>query len=221
MKDAALTERVGPRYRPEAMRAAQALTMRAVHRLGERLVPGMRESAARALADTVLRELGYERRWHPNIVRFGENTCRMWKEPSVGDPVLGDNDIAFVDLGAVFDGCEGDAGATFVVGDDDEMHACAAAARELWDLVAAVWREQRVSGRALYRFAEQEATRRGWVFNHAVKGHRISDFPHAVFKAPDLGAIGHPPGEALWILEIQIAHPSRPFGAFHEDMLLG
>jgi hypothetical protein len=59
----------------------------------------------------------------------------------------------------------------------------------------------------------------GWVFNHEVKGHRVGDFPHAIYKAPELGAIGHEPGDALWILEIQIRHPERPIGAFHEDLL--
>ena len=61
----------------------------------------------------------------------------------------------------------------------------------------------------------------GWVFNHHVKGHRVGDFPHAVHKPPALGAIGHVPAGDLWILEIQIRHPSRPFGAFHEDLLSG
>jgi len=27
------------------------------------------------------------------------------------------------------------------------------------------------------------------------------------------------PSSGLWILEIQIAHPSEPFGAFYEDLL--
>jgi Xaa-Pro aminopeptidase len=214
-----LTEKTGTAYRREALIVAQSKTWQAVHEIGRRVRPGLRESEAKAIANDVLVELGYDRRWHPNIVRVGANTRLMWKEVSPEDPVLGEHDLFFVDLGAVWDGHEGDAGTTFVVGDDALMHACAAACRELWTRVAAAWRELRPSGRELYAFAKQEATAMGWVFNHHVKGHRVSDFPHAIHKTPELGAIGHVPADALWILEIQIRHPERAIGAFHEDLL--
>ncbi|WP_168209788.1 hypothetical protein [Chromobacterium paludis] len=35
----------------------------------------------------------------------------------------------------------------------------------------------------------------------------LADFPHT-------------PRESLWVLEIHIHHPSKPYGAFFEDMLL-
>lgn len=215
-----LTEKTGAAYRREALIAAQARTWLAVNEIGRRVRPGTRESDAKAIAHQVLVELGHERRWHPNIVRVGANTRLMWKEPSPEDAVLGEDDLFFVDLGPVFDGHEGDAGATFVVGEDAEMQACADACRALWQRVAEVWREHRPSGRKLYAFAKQEAEAMGWVFNHHVKGHRVGDFPHAIHGTPSLGAISHTPGEGLWVLEIQIRHPSRPFGAFHEDLLV-
>lgn len=212
-------ERTGAAYRREALLHAQAKTWEAVNAIGRRVAPGMRESEAKALAGDVLAELGYERRWHPNIVRFGPNTRLTWKRPSPVDAVLGERDLFFVDLGAVWNGHEGDAGTTFVVGDDPTMHACAVDCRTLWDRVASAWRELRPTGRELYAFAKREATAMGWVLNHEVKGHRVGDFPHAIHKAPDLGSIGHEPGDALWILEIQIRHPEREIGAFHEDLL--
>lgn len=212
-------ERTGAAYRREALLHAQAKTWEAVNAIGRRVAPGMRESEAKALAGDVLAELGYERRWHPNIVRVGSNTRLTWKQPSPVDAVLGERDLFFVDLGAVWNGHEGDAGTTFVVGDDPTMHACAADCRTLWDRVASAWRELRPTGRELYAFAKREATAMGWVLNHEVKGHRVGDFPHAIHKAPDLGSIGHEPGDALWILEIQIRHPEREIGAFHEDLL--
>jgi Xaa-Pro aminopeptidase len=215
------TEKTGAAYRREALIAAQAKTWQAVHAIGQRVRPGTRESEARAIAHEVLVELGHDRRWHPNLVRIGANTRLMWKEPSPQDAVLGEHDLFFVDLGPVFGGHEGDAGTTFVVGDDPDMQACAAAARALWDRVAAVWRELRPSGRALYTFARQEAEAMGWVFNHHVRGHRVGDYPHAIHQTPALGSLEHEPGEGLWVLEIQIRHPSKPFGAFHEDLLAG
>lgn len=215
------TEKTGAAYRREALVAAQAKTWQAVDAIGRRVRPGIRESEAKAIAHEVLVELGHDRRWHPNIVRIGANTRLIWKEPSPDDAVLGEHDLFFVDLGPVFDGHEGDAGTTFVVGDDADMHACAAACRDLWDRVAAVWRELRPTGRELYAFAKREALAMGWEFHHDVKGHRVGDFPHAIHQTPTLGSIGHAPGEGLWILEIQIRHPTRAFGAFHEDLLAG
>ena len=216
-----LTEKTGAAYRREALVAAQAKTWQAVDAIGRRVRPGIRESEAKAIAHEVLVELGHDRRWHPNIVRIGANTRLIWKEPSPDDAVLGEHDLFFVGLGPVFDGHEGDAGTTFVVGDDADMHACAAACRDLWGRVAAVWRELQPTGRELYAFAKREALAMGWEFHHDVKGHRVGDFPHAIHQTPTLGSIGHVPGEGLWILEIQIRHPSKPFGAFHEDLLAG
>ncbi len=60
----------------------------------------------------------------------------------------------------------------------------------------------------------------GWKLNWAVKGHRVSDFPHAIYRAGALGDFEGCPATGLWILEIQIAHPTRPIGAFYEDLLV-
>lgn len=59
----------------------------------------------------------------------------------------------------------------------------------------------------------------GWQLNLDIKGHRVSDFPHAIHRGGDLGDFEHYPNAGLWILEIQIAHPSKPYGAFYEDLL--
>ncbi len=76
-----------------------------------------------------------------------------------------------------------------------------------------------LSGQALYALAGERAASMGWRLNHAIKGHRVSDFPHALHKGGDLGALETRPAAGLWILEIQLAHPSEPFGAFYEDLL--
>ena len=59
-----------------------------------------------------------------------------------------------------------------------------------------------------------------WVLNLDIKGHRVSDFPHAIYKGGKLGDLADTPNGGLWILEIQIAHPTRAFGAFYEDLLV-
>jgi Xaa-Pro aminopeptidase len=41
---------------------------------------------------------------HPILVRFGENTLKVFKQPSEGDARHKDDDIFFLDLGVVWDG---------------------------------------------------------------------------------------------------------------------
>ncbi|MBN3758356.1 aminopeptidase P family protein [Paraburkholderia sp. Tr-20389] len=213
-------EAVGAHFSLEAMQHARTMTWKAVDAIAEQVRPGMAESQANALALRILKDLGMDRIWHPVLVRFGENTLRTFKQRSNGDPVLAGNDIFFIDLGAVWDKHEGDAGATFVCGDDPDMHACAEAARTIYEEVEQHWRATGCAGIALYDYAAQRADAHGVRLNVDIKGHRVSDFPHAIYKAGDLGDFDAAPAAGVWILEIQIAHPTRPFGAFYEDLLI-
>ncbi|QNK03712.1 aminopeptidase P family protein [Dyella telluris] len=200
------------------MQHAREMSWAALHGIRERMRPGITEQEARIEAADVFRQLGMERLWHPVIIRIGPNTTKTYRERS--EPVrLGDNDIYFIDLGLVFNGHEGDVGDTFVVGHAPEMQACADAARDLFRATAEAWRSRGLTGEALYAFAEQQAEAMGWRLNHEIKGHRVSDFPHSVHKAGDLGEYGERPSSGLWILEIQISHPTEPYGAFYEDLL--
>jgi methionine aminopeptidase len=212
-------EAVGQAFSPGAMIEARDLTFEAVRRIAGRIQAGMTEGQAHRLAQDVLEAMGMERLWHRNVIRFGAGTLETFAGAFQPDYVLEPDDIFYVDLGVVWNGHEGDAGDTFVVGEDAEMHACAEAARTLWREVAGLWREGGLSGSALYAEAEARAAAMGWPLNHAVKGHRVSDFPHAIYKAGALGGLDKPPTTGLWVLEIQIAHPTRPFGAFYEDLL--
>lgn len=212
-------EAVGNCFDPQHMLHARERSWAALHGIRERMRPGISEDEAKAEAAEVFRALGMERLWHPVIIRIGPNTTKTYRERS--EPVrLGENDIYFIDLGLVFEGHEGDVGDTFVVGHSPERQACAEAARELFRLTADGWRQQDLSGEALYAFAERQAHAMGWRLNHEIKGHRVSDFPHAVHKAGDLGEYDGQPASGLWILEIQIAHPTEQYGAFYEDLLI-
>ncbi len=212
---------VGDNFNLQKMLLARDKTFDAVNCIADKVTVGMAEVDARAMAMDVLRDMGMDRIWHPALVRFGANTLKKFNEASEGNPILQANDIFFVDLGVVWDGHEGDAGATFVVGDDADMRACADACKLIYDEVEAHWRKTRCSGKALYAFAEKVASTHGWRLNVEIRGHRVSDFPHAIYKAGDLGDLDEVPEVGLWILEIQIAHLSKPYGAFYEDLLVG
>lgn len=213
-------EAVGARFDLPAMLHARERSLEAVARAAAAVRPGMTEAAASALVHDTLVDMGMDRHWHPVIVRFGEATLKKFNEASDPNRVLGERDIFLLDIGPVWAGHEGDAGDTFVVGDDLDMRACAQAARTLWHDVAARWRKDGLSGSALYAYASERAQAMGWRLNHEIKGHRVSDFPHAIYKAGKLGDFDQRPSTGLWILEIQIAHPTRPFGAFYEDLLV-
>ncbi len=213
-------EAVGQAFSLPMMVEARDLTFEAVRRIGEAIGPGVTEGEAHEEAQRILEAMGMERLWHKTVIRFGEGTIETFHAPIEPDRVLRANDIFFVDLGVVWNGHEGDAGDTFAVGEDAEMHACAEAARTLWHDVAGCWRRDGLSGEALYHYALERAEAAGWRLNWEVKGHRVSDFPHAIYKAGALGDLDACPTTGLWILEIQISHPTRPFGAFYEDLLV-
>ncbi|QGZ58130.1 M24 family metallopeptidase [Paraburkholderia acidiphila] len=212
-------EAVGEKFSADAMEHARVMTWKAIEQIAAAVRPGMRESEATAQSKAILEALGMDRIWHPVLIRFGENTLRIFKERSEGDPVLGADDIFFIDLGVVWNQHEGDAGATFVTGGDLEMRRCARDVKIIYDEVAIHWRSTGCSGKALYDFAAERASAYGWRLNVDIKGHRVSDFPHAIYRAGDLGDFETVPAAGLWILEIQIAHPTRAFGAFYEDLL--
>ncbi|HEY2710229.1 MAG TPA: M24 family metallopeptidase [Caulobacteraceae bacterium] len=214
-------EGVGAAFSLPAMVKARDLTFEAVRRIGAAVHAGMNEAQAQAAASDILAAMGMERLWHKNVIRFGPGTIDTFFAPVEPERTLGADDIFFVDLGVVWDGHEGDAGDTFTVGSDPEMAACAEAARTLWREVAAAWRDAGLSGESLYGFARDRAEAMGWRLNWEVKGHRVSDFPHAIYKAGALGDLDDCPTTGLWILEIQLAHPTRKFGAFYEDLLIG
>lgn len=220
MTAASPKEAVGQHYNLASMKHAQQMTWQAIEQVAAQIKPGLHESEATAIAKQVLADLGMQRIWHPVLIRFGANTLKTFKQRSEGDPVLGEDDIYFIDMGAVWDGHEGDAGATFTTGSDADMQACAAAAKTLFDKVNALWKDSGVSGQALYDYARAQAEEMGWVLNLDIKGHRVSDFPHAIYRAGDLGDFADQPNPGLWILEIQLAHPSKPYGAFYEDLLV-
>jgi gamma-glutamylcyclotransferase (GGCT)/AIG2-like uncharacterized protein YtfP len=214
------TEATGAKFSLQSMQHARTLSQRAVRQIASGMRPGITHAQAHDLAMATLHKLEMERNWHPIVIRFGQDTLKTFREQSDPASVLGAQDIYFIDIGPVWEGHEGDAGDTFVTGDDPQMHACAEAARTLWHDVAARWRADRLSGEALYAYAAERAEAMGWRLNLDIKGHRVCDFPHAIYQAGRLGDFGLCPGTGIWILEIQIAHPTRPFGAFYEDLLM-
>jgi Xaa-Pro aminopeptidase len=180
----------------------------------------MTEREARKIALSTLSSMGLRRGWHPTLVRFGENTTKDFLDRSNLDIALGENDIYFVDIGPIFGDTEGDAGDTFVVGDNPQHHRIKRDVREIWNLARADWFEHGLTGQDLYHAAERYSAERDWKLNFELTGHRLSDYPHVAHYGGSMADVDIVPSPDLWVLEIHIAHPDGTFGAFNEDTLL-
>ncbi len=164
---------------------------------------------------------GADAAWLARIkIRFGSNTLKTFNEPSAPGLVLQENDIYFIDIGPVWQKWEGDAGATFAVGTDPDMARAVRDVRGVFERVREKWLAERLTGLALYEYASQVAVELGWRLNLETSGHRLADFPHAALHDGALAEVPFAPSSGLWVLEIQIRHPERAFGAFYEDLLL-
>jgi len=213
-------EKVGPRYSLDGMLAAREQSVRALASIASQLRVGMTTTEAIDMANRQLQAMGASHTWHPTYIRFGEDTVRT---PRQGiDPLrrLRATDIAVVDLGPVWDGYEGDYGDTFVFGEHPLHQACVKALHEVFDETREAWRGG-LTGRGLYDFAERSAATKGWRLERNLAGHRIADFPHALFGQEKLAELEIVPSEMVWVLEIQLCHPTEAVGAFFEDILIG
>jgi methionyl aminopeptidase len=213
-------EATGEKFSVDALLDMRSRTRKALHAIAERIQPGMAEEDAAAMARDLLGTMDMRKGWHRVIVRFGPNTTKDFMAPSEPGVQLGSDDIYFLDIGPNYKGIEGDAGETFVFGDNPGHHQAKRDVRELWDQVRDAWLHQGLTGRALYEYATEVTEARGWKLNLDLSGHRLSDFPHeAIYEGP-LADVDFRPKPNLWVLEMAIVHPDGSFGAFYEDLLL-
>jgi Xaa-Pro aminopeptidase len=213
-------ETVGATFDPTLLQAARNKTLKVIEEAARRVRPGMTEDEAKRVIWDTQTALGGPKAWHPPQIRFGENTVLAFGQKGAANPALGENDIFFFDIGPIFDGHEGDVGRAFAVGDDPEMRRCCRDVELIWREVRDHWNANGVTGGELYRFAQERAGERGWLLClQKANGHRIADFPHAARGRGSVEGFESRPAPNRWILEIQIRHPTRPFGAFHEDLL--
>ena len=213
-------EGTGPAFTVTGFLDMRSRTRSAVHAIAEQITPGMSEEQAKELARETLKDMDMRRGWHHIIVRCGPNTTKDFMEKSEPGVVLGDNDIFFVDIGPIYGDTEGDAGDTFVFGDDPDHLRAKKEVRQIWEEVREKWFTDGATGEELYDFATEVAAGYGWRLNMDLSGHRLSDFPHSAHYDGPLAEVAFRPNPNLWVLEIAIAHPERKFGAFYEDLLL-
>ncbi len=198
----------------------RARTRRAVQMIARQVTVGLSEEEAKEIARATLLELEMRRGWHHIIVRCGSNTIKDFTERSKRGVVLRENDIFFIDIGPIYGNFEGDAGDTFVLGNDPLHLKAQRDVRQIWDIVRDKWFTERITGVELYDFARVTTEKFGWTLNMGLSGHRLSDYPHSAHYVGSLADIPFTPCPNLWVLEIAITNQEKTFGAFYEDLLL-
>lgn len=213
-------EAVGENFNPMEFENTRIKSWLLLEELSTLIKPGLTEDDAHTIAKKLFSDFESERNWHPTKIRFSQNTLKAFREPSEVGVILKEDDIFFLDLGPVFNGYEGDVGKTFQVGTDPEKAKIIAASEELFEITKNEWEKKHKKGHELYEFANTIADKMGYhlIFEGA-SGHRISEFPHAVYFKGKLKDFDSVPEPQRWILEIHLHHKQYPYGAFFEDVL--
>ncbi len=213
-------ETVGSHFKLDELQEARNKTLQVILEASKAIKEGHTEADAKKIISDIQTQMGALKSWHPPQIRFGKNTLLPFGVLGDESVVLQPNDIFFFDIGPIFNGHEGDVGRAFVIGSDPEMKKCCQDVEAIWFEVRDRWFEQKCTGKELYEFAQNAAVKKGWELSlKKANGHRISDFPHAAKQRGSIEGFDQHPQANRWILEIQIKHPTRSFGAFYEDLL--
>ncbi len=196
-------------------------TWQAVNDIASFIVPGMSEIEAIKKANQLFASRGVKKFWHKTHIRFGESTVKSFLDPYAENVVLKQDDIFYVDVGPIWDGIEGDCGKTFVVGSDPEKIKISKDVEILFNKVKEFWLTEKPEGVALLKYAQIQTLEMGYLLHPSyVKGHRLSEFPHAIYSKNSLYDFQATPSPARWVLEFQICNPEMSYGAFYEDLLI-
>lgn len=212
-------EQNGDKYSLEKQLIAQKLAWSILKKVDEQVQIGMSEQDINSI---VKNEFDYHKinlKWHETKVRIGPNTICSFSEKSSPDVFINKSDIYFIDLGPVINEHEADVGQTFYRGSDNIFVKACADVKEIFTRTANKWKDENIAGEKLYLFAKKLSQNMGWLLVEKTKGHRISDFPHALYHKGKLKDFSDVPSPYAWVLEIQIRHPIQNFGAFYEDIL--
>lgn len=203
----------------DAIVEVATLAQKILNEIEKIIQPGMRESEATQATHTIFKNNNIEKLWHRPIIRFNNHTLCTFRDRPTTDLVLQDEDIAFIDIGIVKNGIEGDVGKTIVFGNNKEHLFLKNVCEILFQEAINYWRIENSTGIKLYEFIYSQAKNHGVLFNLSPAGHLIGAFPHT--HAWTKGANTYPETLAPkgWILEIQIKSVTQPYGAFFEGLL--
>ncbi len=220
--------------RVERLRDAQAKAAALFGEIERRgmVRPGVGE---RQLSDEI-RDLaadmfGVTRHWHRRVVRAGENSLLPF-HADPPDRVMADDDIAYLDLGPIFEEWEADFGRTFVLGEDPDKLALRDALPRVWQAGRTFFEAHAdITGAQLYEHVVGLAQAEGFEFGAPIAGHLLGEFPHKKISGDEARFYVAPGSDepmrrtdptgrvCHWILEVHLANRARGFGGFYEQLL--
>ena len=203
----------------EKTREISIATDRILKEISRAINPGISESRAREIASRIFESHKIKKSWHKPYIYFASNTILTFMRKPTEEKILQESDIAYIDIGPIIDGVEGDAGHTLVFGEDAMFLDLKHQSERIFKLAVDFWKESAPSGMELYQYIYKLTNEAGYVFNLNPAGHLIGSFPHKGWKN-GLNTYPHTPEPGYWILEVQIRHPEKPYGAFYEKVLL-
>lgn len=212
-------ENCGAKFNIEIYLDSRIKTINAVKKTASEIIAGMSEVQAESILSKNLKNIGVEKFWHPTKIRFNKNTTKNFRDIS-SVVTLEKNDLFFIDIGPVINQHEADYGETFVIGADSKLLKLQSATQEIFQATQRAWKNNHLSGVELYKYAELEARKLNLSLNLNMFGHRLGDFPHALYYKGKLGSIDLTPLPNLWVLEIHLIDESINRGAFFEDILI-
>ncbi len=174
---------------------------------------------------------GVTRHWHRRVVRAGENTLLPF-HADPPDRVMADDDIAYLDLGPIFEEWEADFGRTFVLGEDPDKLALRDALPRVWQAGRTFFEANAdITGAQLYEHVVGLAQAEGFEFGAPIAGHLLGEFPHKKISGDEARFYVAPGSDepmrrtdptgrvCHWILEVHLANRARGFGGFYEQLL--
>ncbi|EIE22222.1 aminopeptidase [Coccomyxa subellipsoidea C-169] len=198
------------------------------------LKPGRtEEDINKEIFDLAAVSFGTRKYWHVRLVRTGENTIHPIhvKTP---DRILKEDDIAFIDLGPVFENVEADFARNYVIGNDPEKNKLSAALPKIFKKCKAEYQSRPdMTGAELYAFVLRTCQEHGYKYANTYCAHLLGRFSHKMdygledvnFARPE----NHTPMSAaapngdtrFWVLEIHILQDPAigMYGGFYEDLL--
>ena len=220
-------EQCGENFKEELFQAARLKSKEVVQTLFKKLRPGLLEKEIVELIDQELFAQNAQRLWHPTKVRIEKNTVKSFPEKFDEIKTLEPGDLIFFDIGPVFEGHEGDYGETFIFHDSEtrsianhhEKKQLVRFSKELFKILKDEFHHQQLTGEALYKRAVELSAEVGLQFNLRMGGHRLGDFPHAIYSKAKLKDVEFVPMSGLWVLEIHLINPEVGLGAFFEDLI--
>ncbi|MCP4911554.1 MAG: aminopeptidase P family protein [Oligoflexia bacterium] len=208
-------EKRGDHFKLSELLQARELALTCLGQIRNKIQAGMTEAEGHEIIKEVCLENGAEKFWHPSKFRIDFDTNKSFREPSENQTPLTLGQLYFVDFGPVFQGYEADLGDTFKLGEPSFINP----AKEVFDELKSLWKEDKISGEKLYLKARELAQSKGLSLNEKMVGHRLSDFPHAIYYRGSLESCEKTPIEGAWVLEIHLIDQKNKCGYFYEDLL--